>query len=85
MRTINVVAYEARGEKYAMGIYKGIVNEKFSFVEACVIRKNELPEGKSLEQGLKEVYLKALNRGVRVIPSEDIMSPQPKKFTLEVE
>ena len=84
MRRINVAAYEASGGRYVMGIYNGISHEKFSFVEACVIRKNELPNGKSLEDGLEEMYLKDPNKGTRVIPMVDILSPQPHRFTFNV-
>ncbi|MCL5018760.1 MAG: hypothetical protein M1416_03285 [Candidatus Pacearchaeota archaeon] len=82
--TVDVVAYEVTKDRYYMGMPMGITKGKYHLVAACIIKKENLPKGKSLEEGLKEIYLKSEKENKQVSTSE-IMNPQPLKFAFNVE
>lgn len=80
------VAYDIGDKRYIVGKPKGQLNGKYNFFDACVITEYQLPSsGKSLADKLKEVYLNTPDRGMRQIATEKVMSPQPTRFTIDVE
>lgn len=76
------VAYDIGG-RYIVGKAKGISEGYYLFTDACLIRATELPQGKSLEEGLKEVYLNAKREDKRVA-TDLVMSPSPRRFNVDV-
>lgn len=78
----NIVAYEVdKGSKYFVGIYNGIKRGKFCLKDGCMIKRNDLPKGKKLEDGLKEVYINSQKEN-KEFSVNRIMSPEPYKFSI---
>jgi hypothetical protein len=79
------VAYDIGDRKYVVGKPKGQLNEKYNFFDACIITEEELLPGESLAKRLKQAYLDASERGARQVATSRLMSPQPIRFTIDIE